>query len=69
MRIEIGAIYRSKINKEKCYVMPFAALGDRVFLYIGQEFGTRTLFIHNRRATMTRSEFEESFERDGGNGG
>lgn len=67
MKIETNAIYRSKIDGEGL-VMPFAVLGNRVFLYIGQQFGARTLFIHNRRATMTRSEFEESFERDDGNG-
>lgn len=62
MRIIPNKVYRSKNNE--AVVMPIATLGDEVQLYVGQQFGTRVLFIQNRRTTMKRDEFLNNFERD-----
>lgn len=62
MKIEPNKVYRSKTGEG--VVMPIATLGDKVQLYVGQQFGTRILFLQNRCTTMSRAEFESSFERD-----
>lgn len=62
MKIYPNKVYRS-INDE-AVVMPIATLGDEVQLYVGQQFGTRVLFMQNRRTTMKRDEFLANFKRD-----
>jgi len=62
MKIVPNTVYRSKTGE--AVVMPIASTSERVVLHIGQRFGTRILFLDNRRTTMSRTEFESNFERD-----
>ena len=61
MKIAKGRVYSGALHGKAVQVMPTAVNAFDVAFWLGQPFGSRTIFDGSQRDSMPREEFEKAF--------
>ena len=61
MKIVKGRVYLGAFHGKAVQVMPTAVNESAVAFWLGQPFGSRTIFDGSQRDSMAREQFENSF--------